>query len=170
MITNTKYYLCKSCANRTKTLDGQDKCNLHVCPIDINKDFCSWNTSQTGNFTCPICQKSKRSKEFYVYTFETKNLMVCEECVQHIGTCATCANQHCKLMDDNSEPHTVTRTIRQGAMIMQTQVTNPNLVVKHCQKCKCSNGVDPAIQDIVCFKGQNGSSCSNWQILPELLQ
>lgn len=168
---NTKKYSCKTCANQASDQSGAPACTIHKRLINLETDFCSWHTSPTDAITCPLCGQKRKQKEFYIYLFEDKTLLVCQDCTHHIGTCPTCISQvKCDFANDHSEPQTVTKTIQQGMMMMQTQIKNPKLVMKHCQKCKCSDGADPTIADISCLKEQGGTTCPNWQILPQLLQ
>ena len=171
MITNTKFYSCSICANKSKTQDGRDACKFHKRLINLNKDFCSWFINQNDNITCPLCHKNKQSKDFLVYVFDDKIVPICADCSQNVDGCGTCNYQNsCGLLNDHSEPPYITKTVQQGMMAMQTQIKNPRLVVKYCQKCKCSDGADPTVRDVVCFKEQGGTLCPHWQILSTLLQ
>ena len=171
MVINIKRYQCESCAHKAAFQDGSPACAFHKRAIDPNEDFCSWHTSSNDSISCPICGQTKRQNEFFIFPIEDKNVIVCSKCAQYIGTCATCVRGNiCPLANDHSAPQVIPQTVQQGNMIMTIQIKNPKLVVKHCQKCKCSDGSDPSIKDVVCFKDENGTLCSHWQILPQLLQ
>ena len=171
MLSKTKTYLCKTCSNKAATQNGSPACAYHKCLINPEEDFCSWHASLNDSYTCPLCRMPKKSKDFYIYLFDDKNVLICKDCSPHMNTCNICAyGQICGFMNDHSEPSYITKTVQQGMMMMQTQVKNPKLIVKHCQKCKCSDGADPSIKDVTCFKEQGGTICPNWQIRPELLQ
>lgn len=171
MISNIKKYLCNSCFNKAAFQDGTPACAMHKCQINPETDFCSWHISNADSIICPICNQAKRQKEFYIYTFNDKYAIICKDCAPHMNSCTTCLNKNnCSLANDHSAPQVIPKVVQQGMMTMQIEIKNPKLVVKHCQKCKCSDGADPTIRDIICFKDENGTLCSNWQILPQLLQ
>ena len=172
MISNTKGYLCKNCIHKGTTRNGSSACSLHKHYINEDTDFCSWHASNNDSFICPICKQNINIKDIIVFIDKNKNsILLCESCLQYMGTCATCMNNNnCGFRADKTEPQTIPKIVQQGMMRVQTQIKNPKLVIKHCQKCVCSDGANPAIKDITCFKDENGTLCSNWQILPTLLQ
>ena len=172
MTSNTKGFLCKNCGHKGATRGGSPACIYHKCLINPETDFCSWHIDENIKDACPICGQSKKSDELIVYiTKDEQTTFVCKDCLQFMGQCTTCINGRiCPLVADMTEPTYVMRNVRQGMMTMQTQVKNPKLIVKHCQKCTCSDGADPSIKDVVCFKDAGGTLCSNWQILPQLLR
>ena len=164
-------YLCKSCSRQATTQNGSPACSYHKCLIDLENDFCSWHTSLSNSYTCPICGQKKKQKEFYVYPFDDKVAIICQDCAPHMSSCLTCdSKDKCDFQNDHSEPPVVMKTIQQGMMMMQVQVKNPKLIVKHCQKCRCSDGADPSMYDITCFKESDETMCPNWRIQQTLLQ
>ena len=172
MNTNTKGFICKTCGHRGATNNGTPACSYHRCLINPETDFCSWHINQDIKDACPVCGTPQKANDLTVYITDKGEITyVCKNCLQYMGVCQTCIHQSdCGLMNDKTEPPYIMKVVRQGMMTMQTQVKNPKLVVKHCQKCVCSDGTDPSIKDVTCFKEQNGTLCSNWQILPVLLQ
>lgn len=161
----TKLTKCKTCGFKGIFQNGIDGCSKFKIPVDPEKDFCSWHISENSVTTCGICQNIVPIKDTLIHYFNEKMILTCQNCHTLIGTCHTCAHQpECSFMSDTTEPQVVMRTIRQGMMTMQTQVRNPNLVKKHCLKCKCSYGTEGD-----CIKIENGDGCTNWLLLPELL-
>ena len=161
MLINTNRYSCKDCANRGTGLNGSPACSLNQKLIDINKDFCSNHKVNTNNITCRICGKPQID---FIYPFEDKYLLLCADCNKYIGSCNSCIYvNNCGLKSDHSEPLYVTKTIRNGMGVIQTQVKNPNLIQKHCLSCRCG-------WEETCLKEQNEGNCSSWTPLPELLQ
>ena len=63
----------------------------------------------------------------------------CVACYQKFYTCAMCENGHsCPFETDPSPiPKVVMRQVRQGNMVMQTQVKNPERVKMFCFPCPC---------------------------------
>lgn len=161
MLINTNRYLCRDCANRGTLPNGSPACALSQKPINIDKDFCSQHKINNQNAVCKICGKPQIN---YIYSFNDKLLLVCENCQKHIGTCGACSHVYdCGFKNDHSEPQYVNKQIRNGIGIIQTQIKNPNLVKKHCSKCHCGCEEN-------CLKDENGENCSSWMPLPELLQ
>ena len=76
-------------------------------------------------------------------------------------------NNECAFANDHSEPQMVMKTARQGGMIMQTQVKNPNLIKKHCLNCDCAYIMDG---EPLCLKDSPEFSCQNWKLQKTLLQ
>ena len=158
---------CKTCASLSKTQDGRDACARFKILINPNEDFCSQHVTKGQTEVCDICGTHLPIDQFYIWTNsdETKQSLICGNCLKAMNTCATCEfGNICGFKSDRSEPQIVMKTVNNGMMRMQTQVKNPNLVIKHCQRCTCSNGADPHIRDIVCFKDENGEGCKKWQM------
>ena len=165
MLTSTKGYLCKTCMHRGTTQNGSPACTIHKKLINLDKDFCSEHLHEAQTIKCRICGNNYKQSDILVYQFDNSNVYLCPSCSQHISTCATCINQsNCGFKADRSEPQMVSRTVRQGMMMMQTQVKNPNLIKKHCLNCLCSYGTEGD-----CLKDEKGANCAKWQVIPELL-
>jgi hypothetical protein len=119
--------------------------------------------STFGNYPevqCPICHKVV-TQNFTVLTyFEDKFLTICPQCYGYIGKCQTCEyGAKCSFEADNSLPHIVLDTIRQGPAVIQRQIKNPVLVEKHCINCRC------AWDDKgTCCAGDTNIDCSNYVI------
>lgn len=84
--------------------------------------------------------------------------IMCRTCHSQCGTCAMCINRSdCLFETDPSPlPKQVQKTIRQGNMVMQTIVQNPDRIRETCQKsCKCWS------DEFGCLK-QSGT-CGNYE-------
>lgn len=68
----------------------------------------------------------------------------CERCASLFGTCSMCLNGvNCEFETNPSPmPKQVMQTIRQGNMVMQTVVPNPERIKAFCTNCSCY-GIDP---------------------------
>lgn len=113
---------------------------------------------------CDLCKQTIPTNQSYVIIFNTEAYSFCGNCYPKAYTCYTCVNApNCAFSNDHSEPQVVQQTVRQGGMIMTTQVKNPNLVEKHCVTCRCSHATQ-------CLKEALGQSCTNWQLQKATLQ
>ena len=166
MPMTSKVPICKTCAMKSHFQDGSPGCSKFKIHIVPEEDYCSWHETIQALATCDICKKQFSTKDLVIcYINDIKFCTICQECSSYMQTCRTCVHKNiCGFANDTSEPPYVMRTIQQGMMTMQTQVKNPKLIIKHCQKCKCSDGADPSIRDIICFKEINGDGCPHWQI------
>ena len=153
---------CKNCFNLGYFQDGIPGCSLNKQKVDIEKDYCTWHKMRSAVEKCQVCQKDFATSNLHIwYTAdESKYYAVCENCLEYMGTCSTCQYQNdCAFSRDHSEPQIVMKQVQKGFMTMQTQVKNPNLVMKHCSVCRCST----ADGDHECQKDEHGISCNHWQ-------
>ena len=158
---------CKTCASKSKTQDGRSACARFKILINPDEDFCSKHVTQGQTDVCDLCNIHLPMNQFCIWINPegTNNYLICKNCYSKIYSCITCKYGNiCGFSNDHSEPQMVMKTIRQGMMTMQTQVKNPNLVIKHCQKCHCSDGADPHIKDVTCFKEQDIGVCPKWEM------
>ena len=156
MKTTIKY--CKTCANQGYFQDGAAGCVLFKVKINPEIDFCSKHIPKNQTIRCELCGHDFDIKKLFYWTNQddTSNWLVCENCLNKIGTCGTCYYQNsCGFMNDHSEPQYVNRIVQQGFMKIQTQGKNPHLVEKHCTSCRCSCGED-------CMRDEQGVNCKNW--------
>jgi hypothetical protein len=67
--------------------------------------------------------------------------LVCMNCYQQFYTCRMCEMGHLCEFETNPSPSpkVVFQTIRQGPMVIQHQVKNPQRVEQFCHKCLCWN-------------------------------
>lgn len=96
-----------------------------------------------------------------------KSKLLCASCLAALNSCARCKNYTtCSFQSyTGPEPKIVNKTIRQGNMVMQTQIPNPEVVDKTCGKCLCN------YPDLGCMRQQG--YCGNlfvegWDELPIL--
>lgn len=98
-----------------------------------------------------------------------KSKLLCASCLALLSTCARCKNYTtCSYQSyTGPEPKIVNKTIRQGNMVMQTQIPNPEVIDKTCDKCLCN------YPDLGCMRQQG--YCGNlfvegWDELPTPIQ
>lgn len=91
----------------------------------------------------------------------------CQNCI-NAPRCKTCVHQYCAFKEDTHcpEPFVVMREVRQGNMIMQTQVMNPKRVEATCrQGCPCFN--EDGLDDGTFCNRENECGCNkyntNWR-------
>ena len=87
--------------------------------------------------------------------------LICHNCLS-ASPCETCTRANvCYFQTDYTcqEPPFIAHEVRQGNMIMQTQIMNPKRVMATCTKCECFNedGLDT---NTFCRK-QEGCGCKN---------
>ena len=122
--------------------------------------------SSKSNCRCDMCKKTYPANYTFIVMFDEVPYSFCAECYPKAYTCHTCVDApNCAFQADRSEPQVVQKTIRQGGMVMSTQVKNPNLVEKHCVTCRCSH----ATQNNQCLKDSLGQSCTNWRLQKAVL-
>lgn len=84
---------------------------------------------------------------------ETAYTLMCPQCFAQVNTCNMCVNRNkCNFETDPSPlPKQVQQTVRQGNMVMQTVVKNPDRIRELCQfSCTCWS------DDFGCLK-ENGT-------------
>lgn len=117
---------------------------------------------------CDFCGTIVPTKSLVVIEInESKNIHTCPNCYNLIGTCRTCKHiLRCGFEEDITEPHQVQKTIRQGPMIMNTIIKNPNLIEKHCSSCYCSNNNWNGNENggYICQReNEIGMNCANYE-------
>lgn len=106
--------------------------------------------------TCSIC--GRPCFKDAIVSVEPIIYAMCAQCYSQCGTCAMCKEAHICDFETNSSslPKQVQQTSRQGNMVMQTVVKNPERIRITCEKgCKCWS------DEFGCLK-QNGS-CGNYE-------
>lgn len=155
---------CGTCANQGTFQDGSPGCAKFKIKVDLNKDFCSWHADKD----IPHCKFCNETQNLILAYFGNNFIPVCEIHEQLFHTCQTCEkSKQCGFREDTSEPQFVMRQVRQGNMVMQTQVKNPNLVEKHCRRCSC---YFPDSGDGRCLQEGQTENCPLWSLQKELLQ
>lgn len=152
------YKKCRTCGAKGQFQDGSPGCSKFKIKIDLDNDYCSWHQPENAP-ECTICHQKKEGIYLWYDEEYTVYCPICPTCFAKIGTCDTCTYGNiCELMTDQSEPPYVMQTVRQGPMIMQQQVKNPNLIARHCNKCCCS------FDGKTCNKENEDITCNNWKL------
>lgn len=134
MMDKIKY--CGTCALRTQDGTG---CSLYGIHIDPNVDFCSKHV--TSPKTCDICGQFIIIDSI-IDMEDGKFYEVCQNCASRFNTCHICDKAaYCDFMENPSPiPKAVMKQVRQGSMVMQTQVRNPERIKITCENgCSCWN-------------------------------
>lgn len=110
---------------------------------------------------CALCGNIIMSQPIIDYDRDGNTHIICRNCLS-ATPCETCTRANvCYFQTDHTcqEPPFIMREVRQGNMIMQTQVMNPKRVMATCAKCECFNedGLDT---NTFCRK-QEGCGCKN---------
>lgn len=90
--------------------------------------------------------------------------IMCPQCFQQTKTCNMCIHRgECEFETSTCPlPKQVQKTIRQGQMVMQTIVQNPDRIRETCQKsCKCWS------DEFGCLK-QNGTCGQYEEVIPNV--
>ena len=108
---------------------------------------------------CPICHKP--ITQGGVFLHEAPHLLLCDSCGIRFWTCISCEHGETCAFRDNPQglPPVIMQTVRQGNMLIQQQVMNPELVNHTCKAgCKCWN-----TETETCCK-QTINACENHQL------
>ena len=95
---------------------------------------------------CALCGNIIMVQPIIDYDKDDKPHLICRNCLS-ASPCETCFRANvCYFQTDHTcqEPPMIMREVRQGNMIMQTQVPNPKRVMATCTKCECfdEDGLD----------------------------
>ena len=113
------------------------ECKLFGIRINLEEDSCSKHNESP--YFCEYCNKPLVTKLQIIPT-ETVNHVLCPECASLTSTCQFCKNGNkCDFETNPSNiPKVINQKVRQGNMIMTTQVRNPARVDITCKAgCKC---------------------------------
>lgn len=144
---------CKTCGFRFE----ETKCAVYGKVIDPLNDFCSMYTRYPQK--CSICNGLMLLEGSIVEVDEANSAhLLCQKCNQLMSTCQLCDKaKGCDFETNPSPlPKTVQKQIRQGNMVMVTEIKNPARTEITCKK-NCS-----------CFDEENGclrefnTACSNF--------
>ena len=87
------------------------------------------------------CNYCGRENPQLVFTFFNENhpVSACPNCAQFYNTCRLCTNNASCEFETNPSPipKQVMQTIRQGNMVVQTAVPNPERTKAFCTDCGC---------------------------------
>lgn len=125
---------CQTCELRHRE---QNVCRLTGFLIDPEKDFCSKHADEI--IPCDICGQPLLGSTYVEYDGEGNLLQYCKRCHQLFNTCQLCEHAIVCEFETNLDPmpKVVMKTVRQGNMMMQTQVKNEERVRKFCPTCAC---------------------------------
>ena len=124
---------CETCRFHDKL---KKICLISGIPME-DTDFCSKHAKEFK--VCNICRGAIVGNVYYDHNAEGELIQYCERCHQTFQTCQLCPSfQKCEFMTNpDSMPKVVTKTVRQGTMIMQAQVKNEEREKKFCPSCCC---------------------------------
>lgn len=126
---------CKTCmlCNKQKSI-----CLLNGATVKMEIDDCSKHSKYLDY--CDICRSPVLPDGLVIEEDENGELhTICGRCNQALSTCQSCKQfQICPFeTDPNPLPKVVMKTIRQGNMMMQTQIKNEERVKALCHTCGC---------------------------------
>lgn len=124
---------CNTCALITK--DGYH-CSRTSELIKPFEDSCSHHVRTVT--LCDICG-APIIRHKYIEVINDKLYVFCATCSNKMFTCSLCDKaQECSFQTDPSPiPQTVVKQFRQGNMIMQGEVANPDRIAITCAQCDC---------------------------------
>lgn len=124
---------CKECAY----FDDM-RCKISGQPAISHNIACASFSSQ--RYECDICHRQIHHTEV-IYDSKS-NKIVCSDCCNRLSTCDNCHNGNICLFetDPSPLPKQIQKQIRQGNMIGQTIIKNPDRILITCKKgCPCWN-------------------------------
>lgn len=122
---------CKECAY----FDDM-RCKISGQPAISHNIACASFSSK--RYECDICHRQIHHTEV-IYDSKS-NKIVCSDCCNRLSTCDNCHNGNICLFetDPSPLPKQIQKQIRQGNMIGQTIIKNPDRVLITCKKgCPC---------------------------------
>lgn len=149
---------CGTCAYRTL---ANGKCPTYEREMGYEDPGCPlYSTTITR---CALCGNIIMFNAVIDIDEEGKEHIICRKCV-HEPPCNICKNaQTCPFETDFlcKEPKYITQEIRQGNMIMQTQVINVARIKATCPGCVCYN--EPGVEHGTHCLKQLGCGCKKHQ-------
>ena len=150
-----QFYKCKTCGWYLPEQLACMKLNIHRDP----EDFCSDHAQPE---LCDICGRPAAQSILYkVDGPDQPNYnLFCPTCYPLLDTCQVCGHFNECEFETNSDPlpKYVRQEIRDGNMVIVTDIKNPERIRKYCQKCKCYGG-----EENDCLK-QFNTRCENHYI------
>ena len=122
---------CKECAY----FDDM-RCKISGQPAISHNIACASFSSK--RYECDICHRQIHHTEV-IYDSKS-NKIVCSDCCNRLSTCDNCHNVNICLFetDPSPLPKQIQKQIRQGNMIGQTIIKNPDRILITCKKgCPC---------------------------------
>ena len=112
------------------------RCKISGQPAISHNIACASFSSK--RYECEICHRQIHHTEV-IYDSKS-NKIVCSDCCNRLSTCNNCHNGNICLFetDPSPLPKQIQKQIRQGNMIGQTIVKNPDRILITCKKgCPC---------------------------------
>lgn len=118
--------------------------NNETCPVFNRRmrpeeDGCPMFTREV--LTCHYCGQPIIPSETAIFTEKEEGtyVTVCDNCRLALGTCKTCDKGRSCAFEQHPSPNKyITQTVRQGNMIVQQQVRNPEICRETCtESCGC---------------------------------
>lgn len=125
---------CKTCGFLNPT---QPVCQVFGHQVDPTADFCSKHNNQI--IYCVRCGRPVIDS-FLIEVKENQYEHFCDDCRLSFSTCTNCVKANICDFETNPStlPKVVQKQIRQGNMIMMTQIRNPERIAITCQNgCPC---------------------------------
>lgn len=107
---------------------------------------------------CNICNR-EIDKNHTTY-FLSENLLLCESCAPQLHTCRGCANREYCAVENNVQniPPTIVNNIQKdGRIVQQIEMVNPELFKTYCPTCNCSTNDTQCGRKITQY-------CDNWEL------
>lgn len=142
---------CQTCRFAALT---QHQCKLTNISI-TDKDYCSKHSAELIN--CELCNNLMLPNAAFIVPTNGAYRTLCGKCAANLTHCVYCRQNNLCEFETNadSSPKVILQEQRQGNMVMQTQIKNPERVKKFCYSCSCWN-----TEEEVCFK-EYGIGCIN---------
>lgn len=142
--------LCKTCGYLHPQ---QPICQLRGEQVDPNADFCSKHQVVYEVETCAICGQPIYNTNLLLDVQEDGSVRYIHlACGRALNTCSTCKHRGRCEFETNPDPmpKVVMQTVRQGNMVMQTQVRNPDRIRKFCHECPCFDPENECLKQFNC--------------------
>ena len=141
-------FKCETCGLRSDAT-----CMLTNLQVDSNKDFCSHHTFNLQK--CAICGNGILSRAII-----SNGKIYCAKCAKFIDTCITCTMQAiCTFETDPSPlPKMIMKQVRNGNMIMQAPIRNPEREKITCYNCPCYDAMHHN-----CNKSEENYNCEKYK-------
>lgn len=150
-----QFYKCETCGWYFPDSFACEKFHIRRNP----KDFCSDHEQPE---ICDICKGPVAQPILYKIDGpdQPNYNLICSECYQWLDTCQVCGHFNECEFETNPDPlpKYVRQELRDGNMIIVTDVKNPERIRKYCQNCKCYGG-----EENDCLK-QFNTKCGNHYI------
>lgn len=126
--------ICNSCAYLSQ---DRQHCALTSWVVNPSENSCFRHSRSIT--VCDVCGSIILGSKIIELNKSNQWHIICPTCNQKMGTCQICDKSgECLFQTDPSSlPKSVQKTIRQGNMVMQTAVRNPEREKITCTKCNC---------------------------------